>query len=68
MSELNTANYSFTDNSLHLLSEKNWILLVQSTRIGRIHRFIGKKKIMQKEGPVVTFSHVLKKIRAEGFT
>ena len=28
----------------------------------------GKKKIVQKEGPIVTFSHVVKKIRAEGFT
>ena len=27
-----------------------------------------KKKFMQKEGPIVTFSHVVKKIRAEGFT
>ena len=28
----------------------------------------GKKNFMQKEGPIVTFSHVVKKIRAEGFT
>ena len=28
----------------------------------------GKKKFMQKEGPIVTFSRVVKKIRAEGFT
>ena len=27
-----------------------------------------KQKIMQKKGPIVTFSHVVKKIRAEGFT
>ena len=27
-----------------------------------------KKKFMQMEGPIVTFSHVVKKIRAEGFT
>ena len=28
----------------------------------------GKKKLMQKEGPIVTFSHVVKKIRAERLT
>ena len=28
----------------------------------------GKTKFMQKEGPIVTFSHAVKKIRAEGFT
>ena len=27
-----------------------------------------KQKFMQKEGPIVTFSHVVKKIRAEWFT
>ena len=27
-----------------------------------------KKQFMQKEGPIVTFSHVVEKIRAEGFT
>ena len=26
------------------------------------------KKFMQKEGPIATFSHVVKKLRAEGFT
>ena len=29
---------------------------------------VKKKKFMQKEGPIVTFSHVVKKIRAERFT